>query len=119
MIRWLLALVLCLPIPGFAQEQALTGSGAVLRALDKLNGKTADLELRSGQVSTVFGLEVDLVECRYPAENPTGDAFAYLLIRDEGSAQTAFEGWMFASSPALNAMDHARYDVWVLRCITS
>ncbi|MGB0439332.1 MAG: DUF2155 domain-containing protein [Paracoccaceae bacterium] len=30
-----------------------------------------------------------------------------------------FEGWIIASSPALNAMDHARYDVWVLRCNTA
>jgi len=29
-----------------------------------------------------------------------------------------FKGWMIASSPALNALDHPRYDVWVLRCIT-
>ncbi|MDA9980314.1 DUF2155 domain-containing protein, partial [Yoonia sp.] len=30
-----------------------------------------------------------------------------------------FAGWMLASAPALNAMDHPRYDVWALRCITS
>ena len=30
-----------------------------------------------------------------------------------------FAGWMIADSPALNALDHPRYDVWVLRCITS
>ncbi len=119
MIRWIAALMLSLPSGGQAQNEALTGDGAVLRALDKVNGQTADLELRTGAVSAVFGLEIDLIECRYPAENPTGDAFAYLEIRDEGSRDIAFEGWMIASSPALSAMDHARYDVWVLRCITS
>jgi len=25
---------------------------------------------------------------------------------------------MIASSPALNALDHPRYDVWVMRCTT-
>jgi len=118
-IRWSTALLLGLPLAGQAQEDALTGQGAVLRALDKVNGQTMELELQGGGASAVFGLEIDLVECRYPAENPTGDAFAYLEIRDEGSTDVAFEGWMIASSPALNAMDHARYDVWVLRCITS
>jgi len=29
-----------------------------------------------------------------------------------------FDGWMIASAPALNALDHARYDVWVMRCKT-
>jgi len=28
----------------------------------------------------------------------------------------AFSGWMFSSSPAVSAMDHAVYDVWVLEC---
>jgi hypothetical protein len=29
-----------------------------------------------------------------------------------------FAGWMFASSPALNALEHPVYDVWVIDCKT-
>ncbi len=29
-----------------------------------------------------------------------------------------FRGWMFASSPALNALEHPVYDVWVISCTT-
>ncbi|MEZ5892801.1 MAG: DUF2155 domain-containing protein [Parvularculaceae bacterium] len=29
-----------------------------------------------------------------------------------------FKGWMFASSPALNALEHPVYDVWVIDCKT-
>ncbi|MHA7873299.1 MAG: DUF2155 domain-containing protein, partial [Hyphococcus sp.] len=29
-----------------------------------------------------------------------------------------FRGWMFASSPALNALEHPVYDVWVIDCAT-
>ncbi|MEZ5921142.1 MAG: DUF2155 domain-containing protein [Parvularculaceae bacterium] len=29
-----------------------------------------------------------------------------------------FSGWMFASSPALNPLDHPVYDVWVIDCKT-
>ncbi|NOX82694.1 MAG: DUF2155 domain-containing protein [Alphaproteobacteria bacterium] len=29
-----------------------------------------------------------------------------------------FRGWMFASSPALNALEHPVYDVWVISCAT-
>lgn len=103
------------PVPDRGQN----GSGAVLRALDKVSGETADLELPAGFSGQVFGLEVGLTECRYPAGNPAGDAFAYLVIRDVDDNSAAFSGWMVASSPALNALDHARYDVWVLRCMTS
>ncbi|MEE9208857.1 MAG: DUF2155 domain-containing protein, partial [Kiloniellales bacterium] len=27
-----------------------------------------------------------------------------------------FSGWMFASSPAVSAMEHPVYDVWVIDC---
>lgn len=122
MIRSLavLALSAALAAPGLAQDvDAKSGSGAVVRGLDKVSGETRDIEIASGTAGAVFGLDVALRDCRYPADNPTGDAYAYLTIRDHGAAQTVFEGWMIASSPALNALDHSRYDVWVLRCITS
>ncbi len=96
--------------------EAESGNTVSLRGLDKVNGKSIDLDLRTGGSAEVFGLLVTLRECRYPAENPTGDAFAYLTVRDPVDGQVFFEGWMIASSPALNALDHRRYDVWVLRC---
>ncbi len=105
--------------PAEAQDSAVTGTGAVLRALDKVSGQTQDIQVRSGQAANVFRLVVELAECRYPAENPTGDAYAFLVVREESSQEAVFAGWMIASSPALNALDHARYDVWVLRCMTS
>lgn len=100
------------------EERADTGHGAVLRGLDKVNGQTRDIELRNGASSEFFGLMVTLGECRYPADNPTGDAFAFLTIRDVDSGRIRFEGWMIASSPALNALDHNRYDISVIRCMT-
>ena len=63
-------------------------------------------------------LEVVLRECRYPVGDPSGNAYAFLTIREAGVAQPVFEGWMVASSPALFPLDHPRYDVWVLRCTT-
>lgn len=35
---------------------------------------------------------------------------------DTPSGQPLFIGWMFASSPSLNAMEHPVYDVWVIDC---
>ena len=58
-------------------------------------------------------------ECRYPVGNPSGNAYASLEISETGKPGVLFSGWMIASSPALNALDHSRYDIWVLRCITS
>ncbi len=101
------------------EPDAATGSGAVLRGLDRVSGLVEDLEFRNGDTQEFGRLEVTLGECRYPAGNPAGDAYAYLVIRAPDDVTPQFEGWMIASSPALNALDHARYDIWVLRCITS
>ena len=101
-----------------ARQKVESGPGAMLRGLDKVSGQTVDVEIQNGQTAMVFGLDVALGDCRYPAENPTGDAFAYLTIREQGKARQLFDGWMIATSPALNALDHARYDVWVIRCMT-
>ncbi|MFT5343269.1 MAG: hypothetical protein ACI9BH_002488 [Paracoccaceae bacterium] len=120
MIRLICAFVLCFGTAAAALDGvAASGRGVVLRGLDKVNGRTVDVEVGRGGIVQVFGLEVGLADCRYPAENPTGDAYAFLTIRETGLAATEFEGWMIASAPALNALDHSRYDVWILRCITS
>ena len=99
-------------------EVAVAPDGAVVRVLDMLDGKLTDLEIRPGETVSHERLEITLTECRYPVENPAADAFAYLKIRDVREAEDRFDGWMTAASPALSAMDHPRYDVWVLRCIT-
>lgn len=105
--------------PALAQEVTETGPAAMLRALDKVNGETVDVEIQTGGRAPMFGVVVEMAECRYPVDNPTGDAYAFLVIREDGSQEAMFAGWMIASSPALNALDHARYDVWLLRCITT
>ena len=119
MIRLALAIWFGIINVATGQDAAVSGAGAVLRGLDKVNGQTIDVEIAPGMRADVFGLQVELDECRYPANNPTGDAFAYLVVREKDKAVIAFSGWMIASSPALSALDHPRYDVWVLRCITS
>ncbi|WP_323781880.1 DUF2155 domain-containing protein [Leisingera sp.] len=120
-MRFVVAAVACaLAMPAWGQERpAAQGSAAVLRALDKVNGHTMDAEVAIGASSEMFGLLVTVSDCRFPKENPTGDAFAYLTVRDSGDGATHFQGWMVASSPALNALDHNRYDVWVMRCSSS
>lgn len=112
-----LSLALCLAAGvGAAQEQASVGIGAVLRGLDKINGQARDLELANGESAEFGRLDVELGQCRYPEGNPAGDAYAYLTIRDQAGGAVLFSGWMLASSPALNALEHPRYDIWVLRC---
>ena len=99
-----------------AQEQTNTADGALLRGLDKVSGEVVDFGIKSGEIYSLWKLEVKLLECRYPASNPVGDAFAHLTISQDKSENDLFRGWMIASSPAINPLEHARYDLWVLRC---
>ncbi len=94
-------------------------SGAVLRMLDKISGAVEDVEVATGRTATLGRIDVVLGECRYPVNNPSGNAFAFLEVYDAGETSPAFRGWMVADSPALSALDHPRYDVWVMRCTTS
>ena len=112
-----LALALC--ATSVVAEPTSNGQGAILRALDKTSGQTVDLSIPSGQVATIGRLNVVVNECRYPEGNPSGDAYAEIEVSETGHAGVVFSGWMIASAPALNAMEHQRYDIWVMRCITS
>ncbi|MCT4556988.1 MAG: DUF2155 domain-containing protein [Pelagimonas sp.] len=109
----------CCAAAASGQEAVNTGDGAVLRVLDKLNAKTRDVTLGNGERDVQGLIEIAMGECRYPKGNPAGDAYAFVTVREAGIPEPVFRGWMVASSPALNPMDHPRYDVWVLRCTTS
>ena len=91
--------------------------GAELRFLDKLTSETGDVSLGTGQSAKFGRLMVRLDSCRYPTGNPASDAEAHLTITEETTQSELFNGWMLASSPALSALDHPRYDVWVLSCV--
>lgn len=92
------------------------GQGALLRGLDKVSGQSTDLPLNVGEAVKFGRLEVRLGECRYPEADPESDAFAQLTVTDTTNRKALFTGWMIASSPALSALDDARYDVWVVSC---
>ena len=91
---------------------------AFLRGLDKMAGKSTDLEININN-DIIFGsLKIKLNECRYPSNNPTGDGFAHLKIDNLLTGNREFQGWMVASSPALMSLDNPRYDIWLIKCKT-
>ncbi|HAJ83851.1 MAG: DUF2155 domain-containing protein [Planktomarina sp.] len=115
MIRFLV-LILCLfPAFGSAQRASETKAGE-LRWLDRTTGELQSFIISIGEPVTLGPLDIHLKACRYPEGELSLDAFALLAIYDTRSKNQLFEGWMVASSPALNALEHPRYDVWVLRC---
>lgn len=117
MIRALTVLLMCCPSLAMSQDVASAPSGT-LRWLDKISGVTEDIDIAVGETQTHGRLAIKLDDCRYPVNDPASNAFAHLIIRDSLQENPVFLGWMIATSPALSALDHPRYDVWVLRCKT-
>lgn len=99
----------------FAQD-AVDAAAAKLRVLDKLTGEVTDVTLARGETKTVGRITVQMDGCRYYPDSPAAEAFVHLTILDAADPNPIFNGWMTASSPALSALDHPRYDVWPLRC---
>jgi hypothetical protein len=112
-MRLILALATGL-VASAATADVVTAPGGVLRIQDKMTGVVADQDMAAGQSHALGRLTVTLDACRYPADLPMGEAFAHVTITDSGAP--LFKGWMIASSPALSALDHPRYDVWILHC---
>jgi hypothetical protein len=107
--------LLCLASHAIA-EGVVQAPGAKLRLLDRLTGEVIDVILPTAQAQVFGRLTVQLDECRYPPDRSFAEAYAHLTIMDAAVEKPVFLGWMLASSPGLSALDHPRYDVWVLRC---
>ena len=90
----------------------------ILRGLDKITGRAIDVAAPAG-VPVRFGTLT--ITARYcytvPPEEPP-ETTAFLQIDDGQPPKRAFSGWMFASTPALSALEHPVYDVWVITCRT-
>lgn len=115
-MRGLLAMMLIL-VGSMGQAQQISAAqGAMLRVLDKTTGQITDLEMAVGQQTRVGLLGIALRACRYPSGRISADGYAEMELTYDGRSEPIFYGWMIASSPALNPLDHPRYDVWVLRC---
>lgn len=114
------------PPPSLPSEQFdtsdddLTLNKVVLGALDKMTARVVTIEAEVGQTTRFGHLEIIPRACRQrrpEAAIPESAAFLDIWdVRPGQPAQSVFRGWMFASSPALSAMEHPIYDVWVLFC---
>ncbi|TVR99860.1 MAG: DUF2155 domain-containing protein [Rhodospirillales bacterium] len=95
---------------------------AVLRTLDKVTARVGTIEAPVGKAVVFGSLDVLVRTCdRRPPEEPPESA-AFLEIEEHLPGEPpalVFRGWMFASSPAVSAMDHPVYDIWVLDCVST
>lgn len=106
-----------------APAPAATGNKiAVFSGLDKITAQISRIEATTGEPVQFGTLEIIVRECntRPPEETPETTAFVEVAERrnsgDASEPLPLFTGWMFASSPGLNALEHPVYDVWLINC---
>jgi hypothetical protein len=114
MMRWFaFILVALIAAPAAAREIA------VLQGLDKVTARISTFDAPLDEPVRFGSLEITARSCQKRPPEETPESAAFLEIRDikPGEAPVSvFTGWMFASSPALNALEHPVYDVWAIDC---
>ena len=121
MIHFLKSVTLLVTLLAFgaANAQAEQFNIAILQGLDKVTARVSTFPAPIGQTVKFGTLEIIARTCdkRPPEETPESAAFLDIWeVRPGEPAASVYRGWMFASSPALAAMEHPVYDVWVLDC---
>ena len=101
---------------------------AVLQALDKVTADTIRFEVPVGQPVRYKTLVFTVRACETTApDEPVPDFSAYVLVDSQPipapgkgipPARQVFRGWMYASSPGLNPLQHPVYDAWLIACKT-
>jgi len=91
-----------------------------LQSLDKVTARTMTFEVKVGTTVKFGPIYIKVQACRKapPIAAPESAAFLQIWeVTKKDESKWIYSGWMFASSPALSAMDHPIYDVWVLDCL--
>jgi hypothetical protein len=127
-VRWLGALAAgaCLGASAaIAQTQGpvLEYRVAVLQGLDKVTARVSTIRAPLDQPTQFGTLEVVARACRETPPTEPPESAAFLEIHElppasdvNGAPVDLFSGWMFASSPAVSALEHPVYDIWVIDC---
>ena len=92
---------------------------AELQALDKITARVSNLEIKIGETTTFGSLTVSVKACRKSPPENTPESAVFLQVWEQKPGEDShwvYSGWMFASSPALAAMDHPVYDIWLVDC---
>ena len=100
-------------------EQKIVNPTAVFSGLDKITGRTITFDVAINETVQFGALQVTPRACysRPPTETSRTDAFVSVdEVTLQGDVRRIFTGWMFASSPGLNAVEHPIYDVWLSDC---
>jgi hypothetical protein len=102
-----------------AAAQTIANPVAAFSGLDKITGRITNFDVYIDETVQFGALQITPRVCytRPPTETQRTSVFVEVdQVSLKGSVTRIFTGWMFADSPALNAIDHAVYDIWLIDC---
>jgi hypothetical protein len=114
-----LVLTFALAAPGVVRAETIANPVAQFTGLDKITGRITQFDIYVDETVQYGALQITPRACykRPPTETQRTSVFLEVdQVSLQGSVTRIFTGWMFADSPALNAIDHAVYDIWLVDC---
>ena len=96
----------------------IEGNKLVIQGLDKITARIETFEVYVGQNYKFGVLDIFVERCVFSKPIFKPESLAYIKINDNSDrlSEVKFKGWMFASSPALNALENSVYDLSILAC---
>lgn len=92
---------------------------AELLGLNKITAKTLKIRIKNGELIRFGNLQIKLEACWKSAPDEKPESAALLEIYENKTGddrEKLFHGWMYASSPSLNPLQHPVYDVSLVNC---
>ena len=95
--------------------------GAQFSVLDKITARIEKLELNLNDEEVLGSLTIILKSCQNRPPDYLPESAAYVEIYDKlnnnyEEGTLIFSGWMFSSSPAISALEHPIYDLFLISC---
>jgi hypothetical protein len=118
-LRRILALTLLAGLASPAAAATISNPIAAFSGLDKITGRITNFDVYMDETVQFGALQITPRVCytRPPTETQRTSVFLEVdQVSLKGGSERIFTGWMFADSPALNAIDHPVYDIWLVDC---
>ena len=101
---------------------AVKTDAVMMQGLDKVVARVRSIEAPIGKPVMFGTLTVVARACAKSIPEAPPETAAFIEVTETkpgGEPKRIFAGWMLASSPALSALEHPVYDVWVVACKTT
>ena len=116
---YLIFVIILVLFPKIAlSSQWIEGNKLVIQGLDKITARIQTFEVDVGKTYKFGVLDIFVERCVFSKPIFKPESLAFIKIKDNSDrlSEVKFSGWMFASSPALNALENPVYDVSILDC---